>query len=69
MKPFRIRVDAVASEYAAAVKVLGKSASILEAARHYARKVWGVTSEKTVQSVVDDLIKNPGKGWIERTPH
>ena len=31
LKPFKIRVDAVASEYAAAVKVPGKNATLLEA--------------------------------------
>jgi len=61
LKPFKIRVDAAAAEYAAALKVLGKSASILEAARHYARTVSGATSEKTVQSVVDELIQTREK--------
>ena len=61
LKTFRIRVDVVASEYAGAVKVLGKNATLLEAARHYARTVSGVTSKKTVQTVVDELIQTREK--------
>jgi hypothetical protein len=61
LKPFRVQVESAASEYAAALKVLGKRASVLEAARHFARTLSAVTSEKTVQAVVDELIQTREK--------
>jgi integrase len=61
LKPFGVQVDSAASEYAEALKVLGQRATVLEAARQFARTLTVVASEKTVQAVVDELIQTRQK--------
>src|SRR6059058_1299374 len=57
LQPFGVQVDLAAREYAAALKELGDRATVLEAARQFARTLSVVRSEKTVQVVVDELIQ------------
>jgi hypothetical protein len=61
LKPFGVQVDSAASEYAEALKVLGKRATVLEAVRHFARTLSVVVIERTLQEVVDELIQTREK--------
>jgi len=56
LKGFGVSLYTAVAEYVAAIKVLGKTATLLEAARHYARSAATVTVEKTVGDVAAELI-------------
>jgi hypothetical protein len=66
LKPFGVQVDSAASEYAEALKVLGQHATVLEAARQFARTLSVVAVEKSVQEVVDELIQTTENAHAER---
>lgn len=61
LKPFGVHVETAAVEYAEALKILDGRSTVLEAIRRFARTLAVVTSEKTVQQVVDELIQTREK--------
>lgn len=57
LKPCGVHVDLAATEYAEAMKLLSGRATVLEAVRHFVRTLPVITSARTVQQVVDELVQ------------